>query len=285
MVNLRIHLANQSKLVRLACYGVVCDIYSEQRELLDGLRLDFSYFVSTQFSEPAHVNIILHGDDRIYSGRKIVWPSGTIVYDNTKHKRRRAHIICKENSLGYIENYLHSVIGEELEKRGWFRMHACGTVAEGHAKIWMADSGSGKSVHILKSMNESQEAILGDEILYFKNGYVFPFPIPVATAKNMVSSANRERLFLGSQKSLTPIPPHRIAQPTSDFTINYIGSSKLMFIVKFVLGLGLPQMRVYLVRANNLYFLFRQAFARLKFALALNIQSVSLDDLRERKQI
>jgi hypothetical protein len=272
--------------IRVNCYGVICDIHDETRgagkTALDSVAHDFAYFVSADHAADPIVKVKLTDVKTTFEGRRIDWPDGTVVFDSAQSDQRNAHIYCGANSADYVINYLQSVIGEILEKRGWFRLHACGHTQGEHVDIWCATSGSGKSWRALHILKNSGEKILGDEILYFYQGKVYPFPIPIATSTK-TGESKRQRHFLGSNKYLTTIPCERVSPPRSDFTVHYLMKPcRLRFTFEVVLGLGLPQMYKYLVRRNNVLWLASLALRRLRFAIGLwpKLHAASLKELR-----
>lgn len=115
--------------------------------------------------------------------------------------------------------FILSTIGELLEKRGYHRLHAAGlkTKETDSALVLFGLSGTGKSSLVLQALQEEKIQIFSDEIVFFKEGKIFPFPLNVSASEKICQALNlkTERTFFHSeyqsQKNLFPIPPEKKA--------------------------------------------------------------------------
>lgn len=186
--------------------------------------------------------------------------------------------------IAYIA--LMSKVGECLEKKGWLRMHALGLETKQGATIIPLPCGGGKSVLAYQAIQQNIP-IYSDEIILTNGEKIYPFPVRIALKKEAAEKLNvtNRRLFKRAhfdQKVLVPIPNELIAKPSSIYRI-YSGhkGGKLSLIFILALGLGLPQMREFLIRSDNLLWLPILLLQRIKIAIALinnrEIQNVEID--------
>lgn len=210
-----------------------------------------------------------------------------------------------------IENYIHSSVGELLERRGYFRLHAAGRIVNDQALLYFGSSGTGKSELIRHCLSQRGEHdILGDEMILIRAArqrlqepqldshialHALAYPVPVATVVSSRTSSltDRSRLFLGVCKELTSIPPDRVAKGELLAQIIAVFETPdsrwrlaAQWIVSFTLGLGLAQMREYLIRIDLAPWLIGQAIRRARFAHLLltrsHVSFISRDKLRSQ---
>lgn len=182
---------------------------------------------------------------------------------------------------------LLSSVGEELDLRGFHRVHALGIEAHGKAGLVVLPSGGGKSAIATLLMRKPGFRVFSDEIPLLKDGVLYPFPIrvalgePVASALGILSEGRRFQRFSFQEKLLFSIPADRIATaaPLSFVCVAYEGGSgaKLekcsrsrvlsSLIESLVIGHGVPQMAEYMLRQETLPKLPAIAWSRLKTAL------------------
>jgi hypothetical protein len=281
----------------LNIYGVGCLIsdlaHTEvARMALQKLKRDFAYFESTVDSSnaPVRVDICASFASDSENWSEVHWPNGPALRFSVERKHRTAVFIEHPEVAAYIENFINSAVGEILERSGWFRLHAAGIAEEGTKLcLWHAPRGSGKSVRTLRQLQAGRKLLAGDEMIFFHNGVAYPFPIPVASIDESRGSID-QRTFVGSTKFLHPIPSERVIAPTADFIIKTVVKFRLQpfalayWFASVILGLGLPQMGVYLVRKDTFMWLALQAFRRARFAFKLwrdgRVKFITVSELR-----
>ena len=180
-----------------------------------------------------------------------------------------------------LENLLHSSIGEQLEQLGFVRLHAAAYLTpELTAAVHLAPSGAGKSTLIAQVLATTSWSVFGDETLLVREGLIHAYPTRVA-----LNAGERppDRVFMGSKKVLTQIPASRVAAPSKIGALIYHTSKTLPFLQKtdaFVsisLGLGLPQMKEYMIRADAPCILLRILRRRLRFVYAARLEFRDFD--------
>lgn len=240
--------------------------------------------------------------------RHIQFSSGAVArFTFTPRPVKAEFELATRADVALVENFIHATFGEALEAHGFLRIHALAAADKSPAQVFYADQGAGKSVQALRWLQKSKFMLLSDEVVFLRDDRAFAYPIPIAISTNWLARSDsdttsglaqsfdtrealRDREFLGATKRLFTIPFDRVAIQTQGFQINVVCQSlpqgfnkHLMFIswcVRFTLGLGLPQMREYLIRQENLFWLVRLAFRRFAFARRQRIQFISLSDFR-----
>lgn len=283
--------------LKLNIYGVTCLVDDKTStgaasEHLTRLRQTFEFFSVDQIEHAEVIISVVDSADSNLPGswRKVSWKDGPEVRFAMTKTGRVAQVTNHKNAPGYIENYLNSAVGEILERRGWFRIHAAGITVGDELEIWHASRGAGKSVRTLRALTKSQASLAGDEMIFFHEGKALPYPLPIATLGEENAVSTEQRTFIGSTKNLHFIPKSRVSLPSANYQVNAVVNTRFIpvamatWILSVVLGLGLPQMRVYLVRRDTFCWLAWQAFRRLGFALKLifegRVRFVSVDELR-----
>jgi hypothetical protein len=282
--------------VCLDIYGVVCLITDQTRSensqaATQKLSRDFSFFLTAKPRSVAAVCVDISNDfpSGSKSWREIDWKAGPKVRFQVEQTQRTAVFIDHANVAAYIENFINSSVGEILEHKGWFRIHAAGTVENGTLCLWHAPRGSGKSVRTLRALKETHAPLAGDEMIFFHDGIAYPFPIPIGSIEDSRGAVD-SRNFVGSAKFLHAVPLERVVKPTRDFVLMAVVKSRFQpfalayWFASVILGLGLPQMRVYLVRSDTVCWLAIQAFRRAKFAYQLwqlgKVKFITVSELR-----
>lgn len=292
---LRLELLDAGYLLRIDCYGASCDVLDlarspHSREILRELAKDFSFFESRHELSFPSCTVLLENDDVSRTGWKSVeWTDGPLVQFTTLFDKRLASFRRLHESVDYVSNFIQSSLGETLEKRGWFRIHAAGLFENGELQLWNAQPGAGKSTRTLHHLFGTSNELYGDEQVMIKDGVVYPFPLPVAVDAEEKAFSSRTRKFLGSRKILHRISSERVGKPTRHFKVRFVTErksfAKSQFMFSFTLGLGLPQMREYMIRKDNLAWLANQATRRLRYASTLwssgQVEATALQHLRE----
>jgi len=191
-----------------------------------------------------------------------------------------------------------STVGELLEKKGYYRLHAGALQIQNQeaATVLFGLSGTGKSSMIYQAVQDENFQVLGDEMIFYKEEKIFSFPLRISLSQNVCSAfgLQSENQKFGSKKYLFPIPKERTILSSKIQTIALLDSDAhqwattelsfldyISFCFKIVTGLHLPQMTEYFLRLDNLLFLIQLFFRRLK--LAFDLMKYSLVDFRTGK--
>jgi hypothetical protein len=170
---------------------------------------------------------------------------------------------------------LLSELGFQLEKKGFRRLHAVGWKFADKAYLLSMPSHHGKS-GMASRMNAQDLPLLGDEVIFVKDGqaYGFPFRIALRSAPpaGVVGVKQWHRKFFGD-KFLIEIK-NGVTAPQEFAKIYFshrkkILNNRLAFCGFVFLGLGIPQMREIMLRPQEVGALVKMAVARAVFALKL----------------
>ncbi|MES2857180.1 MAG: hypothetical protein V4692_15030 [Bdellovibrionota bacterium] len=269
--------------------GIRCEVFdsTSNQKLLRELESDLPALLSTT-SSPVHFRIQILGELaepsfhfklstslgelRIGKIRSIRFLDGGFGVFDFKSDSRSAQF-TENVSVDVIENYMAATWGELLEKRGVMRLHAAGFVQDGGTEIYVAKSGAGKSTLISRILGRG-EKIFSDEIVLVEKNFAHAFPLPIALEETRAHESKRRRRFLGSTKPIYSVERNSVASPAKVERIVFVTDSifvarHLEWIFTVTLGLGLPQMKEYLVRSNSCGDLFRFAVRRFAFALTI----------------
>ncbi|MEQ1875987.1 MAG: hypothetical protein ABL958_05030 [Bdellovibrionia bacterium] len=188
---------------------------------------------------------------------------------------------------------LLSASGEALDQKGFHRVHAAGFVYRDRAHLLLLPEGRGKSSMSLLLMKNPEVRFFSDECPLLKDGMVYPFPLrfavkpEVATLLGLKHAA--QRIFRRKDfpnKVLFPVAPRRVADPMRVETIllgrdgerpafEEAGKMKTVdgLFRNMVVGLGLAQMREFMIRRGNAGSLFKIATSRLHEAIEVSRHS------------
>lgn len=86
-------------------------------------------------------------------------------------KTRETYIYCPDLNYLYEIFYLafESLVGEELERKGYIRIHCLALEKNNQASILMLPPGGGKTTLALKFLKHPEVKVLAEDILLFKN--------------------------------------------------------------------------------------------------------------------
>jgi hypothetical protein len=216
---------------------------------------------------------------------------GTFVVSRFNRGQRKVRVIIGAIDLAYEALYgaVLSALGEELDVRGFHRVHALGIEKNGRRALVLLPSGGGKSAVAALLHRDPSVRIYSDESPLLRGSRVFPFPVPgalspdVARALGVVEGGRVFRRKEFPEKVLIPFDLTRVAQPARvDWVlVGLSGRSEVRasFLARFaaflvlldscVVGRGLAQMSEYLVRADSSWRLPRIALGRLFSVLML----------------
>lgn len=178
---------------------------------------------------------------------------------------------------------LLSVIGEDGDRDGIYRVHALGILDQDKGVLLFSKGGVGKSTFCRKLLERSSIPIFGDEIpLLDRTGCLTANPLPMAlssTSEQMRTKANPFiflKAFFGN-KVLIPLPPQRISPPALVHCLIWMRSASTASLVRvprwrvalalfrhLVIGEGVPQMAEFFLRLKNLPWLVVIFFGRVQ---------------------
>ncbi len=175
-----------------------------------------------------------------------------------------------------------SVFGWELEKKGFVRLHALGVRIGDEAAVFHLPPKGGKSTLALECLKAGYE-VLGDEVILVRGECAHAFPIRIAVASKVAEVFAREaRVFQRKsfdQKFLVPLAQPRL-EPVAIASILFqakpgIASSAsraslleaMRWIAWTCFGFGLPQMREFVLRLEELPWVPVVFFRRFAFAI------------------
>lgn len=187
--------------------------------------------------------------------------------------------------------YVLGLLGEQLERQGYTRLHAVSWMSRSQpslAALLLADSGAGKS-SLAAELQRQKNQILADEIVVYKNGRVFPFPLPIAVESldhgdfpTEETTLTHRRRSWQLKKMLIPISGELPASAKIENVYELHRGRKTTGLhrasiwrtfvtgLEIVLGKGLPQMAEIYVRKSNFGHILRTAAARLSVSRQLS---------------
>jgi hypothetical protein len=209
------------------------------------------------------------------------------------------------HELGYVA--LLSSVGEELDRRGYHRVHALGVEAGSRAGILVLPTGGGKSsiaALICEGRLDEPHAgpggairLYSDESPLIRGGTIHPFAVRIALIPEVarrLGIRDSDRLFerkVFRAKQVHPVPRERIAaparasfvligRPSPDGTPRLLDARRATVLARLfkemVVGVGLAQMAEHMIRIPGVFGLARIAFSRLRTALGLAFSSREL---------
>lgn len=191
----------------------------------------------------------------------------------------------------FLFSYILSVVGEEMDKRGFHRIHGFSFRTSKTAMVVPLPTGRGKSSMISWILKNTNARCLGDETLFTDGQVLLPFLVRRALSKDSIGheanrpSAKLKRIGAG-EKLLFGWPDGASTQMEEDFRIALFGNvyTKMQFAWTFFWGIGNSQMIEFFLRLNNLYSLFKIAVSRLRVAIRL-IQLVEVEPLWSQSSV
>ncbi len=269
-------------------YGVVLEINSSDRKIMENLKRDFSFFltkerispeitISLQFGEIPHLKPASYPlKANLYKENVICFDNGVKRYIDYEGKalavydfaRKNAVIYSSEWELLYELGYLFSLsrVGEELDRKGFHRIHALGISYQGKGYLVLLPPGGGKTTLALRLLEEEGIKLLSEDTpLISSNLKLFPFPLRIGVREGEVGEGipgkylrkfkrrGRDTKILIDleffRERVSPPCPlrglfigERVFQ--SYVAINKMSKISLLFpmLVHFVVGWGLPQL-------------------------------------------
>lgn len=163
-------------------YGVPVLLASDAHGVLEALRRDFEYFTASAGTNTAAILLTLElkSPSAPPQGRPLLRTKDYAIFDQGGWRRivysdqacaeydfssRRGRICCADAARLHELAYLAvlSRVGEELDGRGWHRIHALGFESNGKGGLLLLPSGAGKSVLALELLRSTSLGLLSDD--------------------------------------------------------------------------------------------------------------------------
>ena len=216
--------------------------------------------------------------------------------ENTQSSIRRLGRVTEVSVFGSDRDEIREVVfviivsllGWELEKLGYIRCHAASIDDGQSVSLLQLPSGSGKSGIALETLRMLPVGwnILGDEVAIINSHLAFSFPIGIAASKELVSALKIEskaKYFKRAKfkgKYIVPIPEPKSKRPLGRIIFQYRPGrpgqlraptilDSLKWLFSTALGLGLPQMREFILRFEECPWVIRIFFRRLSFCFSI----------------
>lgn len=303
------------KTLELNVHGVRVRVISEKtgaESVLEALLEDFRFFEAASDASEAHpeIEMILHlgspPADLLRSGRPLFktrmcavhglgrdrvcdYGDGMLVHGAASSHGRRFQVYARSREEIYEAAYvaLLSAVGEELDRRGFHRVHALGITSVDRCGLVILPQGGGKSA--MAALLSGRFRLFSDEIPLIRDGVLYPFPIRIAlrpevsAALGLDLTARRFARRIFPEKLLYPITSDQVAEPARcDFVVvGRLGADTPRIVTtasslalaellrSMTVGIGVPQMAEHMLRIDNSVGLLRIASSRSKEAVSL----------------
>ena len=177
---------------KLNIYGVKI-IISSDKEITKWLSHDYSYYLDDTINLPdLKFNLKLekpnysslpkikatayHDNYIIYDSKNMriidFFEKALVIYD-TKNKIIEISCPDKEKLYEIFSLSFDSLLGEELDKRGFHRIHCLGLEKNGKAILVLLPPGGGKTTLALKFLKNKNTRVLCEDMLLFKKGKLY----------------------------------------------------------------------------------------------------------------
>lgn len=180
-------------------YGLHITVRSDNSNILEDIRCDFSYFTSQVDERDVLLELVTDDPPRntfpnlkaaFQTPRNIVYRSKDTSYLDyfgrgvmICNDKTKSHIIyCKDRDLGHEIAYLTilSQVGQHLDAIGLHRVHALGIDAGGKAVLILLPMQGGKTTLVLRLLASDGIKLLSeDSPLISRSGEIFPFPLRI----------------------------------------------------------------------------------------------------------
>lgn len=282
-------------------HGVGVQIAGNKPNLLASLARDFAGFATNKSEVRIKIQIVTEipwsaagqkGLITVWNGRKVTvkgwWNRRVNLYPTvqaesvTQHGVRYFWIEGTDESAmrEVIYKFVLSALGEELELRGYHRVHGCGFEVDGQRYLVCGRSGVGKSSLAAQVVARSW-GLFSDESPLVRGRFLFSFPTRLsldsrAAARLGISGSELLKRDGLIDKVLVPFPLPvpaggflgriYLAEAGSESSVSYVTRIGILgFWTSSVLGLGLAQMSEWMLRGSALprlcFIFFRRAFA------------------------
>lgn len=290
--------------VKLNIQGVKISI-TANNQLTSWIEHDYSYYISNHlngvdlqfnlivdkydYSQLPYLEATTYHDDYIVYDNKNIRiidfiAGGASIYDT---KNKTIVIYCSDVDQLYDIFYLsfESLLGEQLDQRGFHRIHCLSLDVSGQATVLLLPPGAGKTTLALQFSGSSDIKVLSEDMVLFKKGILYGLHFRWGTrdqsyigqGRVMIRQKHHNKILINTKSfSLAGqscpariILGHRVMSTTSK--IEKISKFRLLLPMfkSMVLGLELQQSLAYFLLRHHkdVFSKFRFGFGRLKALL------------------
>ena len=186
-------------------YGVCVKVDCSDRELLENIRRDFSYFYTDSQAQLAiSISVYLESPDfdkvqflkaSLYNSDSIAYDDKNIRYVDYQGKALSIYDYRKEEGKIYSSNreLLHELVyllilsrvGELLDKKGIHRIHALGFSIKENGILCLLPQGAGKTTLALELLKRDDVKLLSDDtVLINRRGQFLAFPLRIGVSSD-----------------------------------------------------------------------------------------------------
>ncbi len=186
-------------------YRVRVEVISDDEQILEDIKRDFSYFLSSKQNPTIKVSVF----NRVAPYQEIpplkasLYMPDSISYDdrNTRYvdyqgrlltiydyHKDEARIYSKDPDLLHEISYLLilSRVGELLDKRGIHRIHSLGFTFKRKGVLLLLPQGGGKSLLALELLKDPEVRLISEDTpLITHKGEILPFPLRMGVGKTI----------------------------------------------------------------------------------------------------
>jgi hypothetical protein len=203
-------------------FKVLCN----DSEVIEHLKLDFSYFISSESNQNAHSiyvliqnppwDIIPEISATKQTDTSIIYEKDNVRYNDyhgealtTVRKGGESFVYCNETSLAHELSYLLilSKSGKSMDLRGLHKIHAMGLQYQRTNLLFISSSKGGKSTHFLGLLNDPKFKIYSDDTpVIDRKGNIYPFPLRIGIEEDapVPSYVNKEHTYKMIRKKFGP---------------------------------------------------------------------------------
>ena len=186
-------------ILKLSFYGFCIEIKCNDPGTLEGVKRDFSFFVTGEgipqalfevFAEPPDYKALPSLKASFYTPRNICYKHGNLSFIDyfgkgltiIDYKANVYRIHCPDSHLRHEITFLSilSLVGQNLDSRKIHRVHGLGIEVSGRAVLILLPSGGGKTTLLLELIKkEGIKLISEDSPLVNSSGQILPFPLRI----------------------------------------------------------------------------------------------------------
>lgn len=189
----------ESKKITFNFYGINIFV-SGFNSIVDKITCDFKYFINTNnnsFDIKLDINLTIPPYEKVPKVCASMYKTDCISYDkdNIRYvdysgkalaiyniKTNNAEFFSTDEDLLYeiVYLFIHSRVGELLDKKGLHRIHACSFSFGNNIYVVMLPQGGGKSTLLVDLLKDERIKLISDDTpLCDRKGNILPFPIRI----------------------------------------------------------------------------------------------------------
>jgi hypothetical protein len=189
----------ESKKITFNFYGINVSV-SGFNSIVDNIISDFKYFININNFDSdikLDINLITPPYEKVPQVCASMYKTDCISYDkdniryvdysgkalaiyNIKTNHAEFFSIYKDLLYEIVYLFIHSRVGEFLDKKGIHRIHACSFSFENNIYVVMLPQGGGKSTLLMELLKNDKIKLISDDTpLFDARGNIFPFPIRI----------------------------------------------------------------------------------------------------------